>query len=75
MLAQMLREEGVQVEYTPPEERRDLAGAAQGVIVSLVSMGTGVAIKAGIDKFRKRMPRAKIKIETEDGHLIDADED
>lgn len=66
MLAQMLRSEGVQVEYTPPEEQRGIGGDLNEVVVNLVSTGTVVAIGAAVKKFRERVPRAKVKVEGED---------
>jgi hypothetical protein len=71
-LVQMLEQEGVQVDWTPPTERRSARDALgwltvsddiNAVLVSLVCNGTKPAIKAGVDKFRKRFPRAKVEVE------------
>jgi hypothetical protein len=68
MLAQMLREQGVQVKYTPPEERRGLAGDLNEVIVNLISTGSAAAIGLAIKKFLERKPRAKVNVEDDDSH-------
>jgi hypothetical protein len=72
MLAQMLREEGVQVEYEPPEEQRGLGvDVAAGVIVYILTKGADEAIKAAVRRFRERAPHNKVTIEgdeDEDGH-------
>jgi hypothetical protein len=53
-LVRMLREEGVRVEWEPPEERRDLASMAQDYVVELLAMGTIAGIQLAVDRFRKR---------------------
>lgn len=65
-LVQMLREQGVHVDWTPPREQRDLAGMAEEVAVNLVSTGTLVAIGAAVKRFRQRFPKIKLKVEGED---------
>jgi hypothetical protein len=77
-LVQFLKEEGVQVEWSPPaeEERRDLLGAdANQVVVSLVCSGALAAIIAAVRKFRNFGPRSKGKVEIEgepdDGGFLD----
>lgn len=57
-------QEGVKVEWTPPVERRDIASAAEAVVVGLVTTGTVEAIKAGVRAFRARSS-ARIEIEGE----------
>jgi hypothetical protein len=67
-LAQMLREEGVRVEYTPPEEKRGyVVDDINQVVVNLICTGTGAAILAGVQRFKKHHPRHKVDIESDDG--------
>jgi hypothetical protein len=55
-LAQLLREEGVEVQpFDETEERRDNSGVAQDVTTELVVVsGTIAGVDAAIAKFRKR---------------------
>lgn len=53
-LVQMLEERDVQVEWERPEERRGAAGAAEQVIVGIVTYGSIEAIKAAVAEFRRR---------------------
>lgn len=62
-LVQMLEEQGVHVEWEPPQERRDLQGVAETVALSLVASGTYDAIKAAVVNFRRRVPRAEVFVE------------
>ena len=62
-LAQMLRQEGVRVEYEAPEEKRDLASIAEAVFVTLAAEGARESIKFAVAKFRKHFPRAEVEIE------------
>jgi hypothetical protein len=67
MLAQMLREEGVQVEYEPPQEERGLgADIAAGVIVYILTKGGEEAIQVAVRRFRERTPRNQVTIEGDD---------
>ncbi|WP_109509300.1 hypothetical protein [Nocardioides speluncae] len=50
-LAQMLREEGVEVNYAPPIEERG-GGIVEAVVVSLACSATYDLIKAGVLRFR-----------------------
>jgi hypothetical protein len=52
LLAQILREEGVQVDYDSPEERRDLGAVAATVVVSLACNGAYDLIKTAVLRFR-----------------------
>jgi flavorubredoxin len=55
-LAQLLREEGVEVQpFDAPDERRDISGVAQDVTTELVVVsGTPTDVDAAVAKFRKR---------------------
>lgn len=55
MLVQMLKEQGVAVEWERPQEQRGLGDMAQGVVVDMVASGGLLAIKVAVDKFRKHM--------------------
>lgn len=68
-LVSMLRDEGVRVEWEPPEERRDVAGAVQDYVVELLATGTVAAISYAIGKFRERA-RGTVQVDhdDEDGH-------
>ncbi|MCU1615069.1 MAG: hypothetical protein JWO98_2609 [Frankiales bacterium] len=63
LLAQMLREQGIRVEYEPPMEHRDLPGAAQEVVVNLITWGAIATIKGVIAKFRERPGNADATVE------------
>ena len=54
MLVQMLREEGAQVDWTPPEEARSWQAAAQEVVVLMVAKGAYDGLKAAVARFRER---------------------
>jgi len=71
VLAQLLRDEGLKVDYEPPMESRGAIHAEQvaTVVISVVS-GTasallGDAINAGVRKFRARNLRGKIAVDGE----------
>jgi hypothetical protein len=67
MLAQMLEEEGVTVDYEPPPEYRDVTAIAATVVISLVCSGLYDGIKAGVNKARQKFgDHAKVTIEGED---------
>jgi hypothetical protein len=78
-LTQMLNEEDVRVvDWDAPREveRRgiDFSTDAQQVVVTLVAMGAPAAIKAAVEKFHKRFPRANVEIQgeaTDDGGFPD----
>lgn len=53
-LVSLLRAQGVTVEWDPPEERRDAAGAFQDYVVELLATGTVAAISYAVGKFRER---------------------
>ena len=67
-LVQMLEEEGAQVDWDPPQERRgiDYSTDIQQAIVTLTVMGTPAAIKVAVDRFRKRFPKATTEIDDDD---------
>lgn len=73
-LAQMLREEGVSVEWERPREQRGASEVADGVVSGLLTTGSLLAIKAAVDRFRAHVKgHAKVKIEGEpdDGGFFD----
>jgi hypothetical protein len=69
-LVKCLKEEGIEVRWTPPEEDRgagDMAAAAAvSAVVSIIANGAYDAIKAGVTKFRERFGTGRVKIEGED---------
>jgi hypothetical protein len=76
-LVQFLKEEGVQVEWSPPAEpeERGIGADVNDVVVSLVSVGTVAAIRYAVQRFRNYGPRSKGEVEVEDepddGGLLD----
>lgn len=66
LLGQHLEDEGCRVHVPPMQERRDLAGAAQDLVVEILAWGTISGIVAGIRKFKSRRPQAKIEIDDQD---------
>ena len=64
-LVQMLEQQGVRVEWSPPREERGLASDINEVVVNLVSTGSALAIAAAVKQFRQRFPRHKIEVEGE----------
>lgn len=80
--AQMLRETGVQVVWTPPEEQRGLADVPQEVMVNLLTVGSTAAVAAGgkaaMKKFRERFHgTADVRAEEphDDGQQEETDDD
>jgi hypothetical protein len=65
-LVQMLEEQGVQVEWTPPREQRGLGADVGAVVLSLVASGAYDGIKAAVAKFRAWMPHAEVTLEGEE---------
>jgi hypothetical protein len=53
-LAQMLREEGVEVSYTPPVERRDITQVAEVLIIYVGMKATDKFTDAALDAAVKR---------------------
>jgi hypothetical protein len=76
-LVQFLEEEGVRVEWSPPdgEEPRGLGADVTQVVVNIVSTGTIAAMAAAVYRFRNFRPRDKGKVEVEgepdDGGFLD----
>lgn len=64
-LVQMLEDEGVHVDWEPPEEQRNLEGVAETIALALVASGTYDAIKTAVAKFRRWAPRAQVVLEGE----------
>ena len=54
MLAEMLEERGVSVQYAPPRETRDMTEAAAIVVVVLSATGNIHDIAAAVQKFRQK---------------------
>jgi hypothetical protein len=53
--AQMLREQGLTVDYTPPTETRSMPTTiAEMVVVNLTVTGTTAALKTGVSAAKKR---------------------
>jgi hypothetical protein len=62
MLAEMLEEQGVSVQYPPPRETRDMTEAAAIVVVVLSATGNIHDIAAAVQKFRQKFgARAQIE--------------
>jgi hypothetical protein len=79
-LAYSLRQEGVRVEWTPPEPQEeprgiDWATDVQQVVVTLTAGGAAYAIKRAVDLFRERVRAAggdvNVEIEGEEDDLAD----
>ena len=64
-LVQMLEEEGVEVQGQRPEERRDVRGMAEAVVVNLVAVGVLTGIRAAVQKFRGQFG-SRVDVEGED---------
>lgn len=63
----MLEDEGVQVDYGPPMEKKDLASMAEAVTVYFFCQGAHAAIMAGVQKFRDRFgDGAEVEIEDDE---------
>jgi menaquinone-dependent protoporphyrinogen IX oxidase len=70
VLAQLLRDEGLKVDYEPPESRGAIHAEQVATVVISVVSGTasallGDAINAGVRKFRARNLRGKIAVDGE----------
>jgi hypothetical protein len=67
LLAHLLRQDGLEVQYEPPMEERGLSDVPQDVLVGVLVTGTSAAIKAGLkaarDYFHERFPRTRIEDE------------
>jgi hypothetical protein len=55
LVAQSLAAYGLDVDWTQPEERRDLESMAAEVAVTLTATGTTAAVRAAIEEVRKRL--------------------
>jgi hypothetical protein len=65
-LAQMLREEGVEVEWERPYEARSLLTAMEAVAVFYFCKGSDLAIKLAVERFRRRFPTSKVSKQADD---------
>ena len=65
ILVQVLQDEGVSVEWTPPTEHQGIGADADQVIVQLTASGAIAAITAAATKFRARVKHARVDVEGE----------
>jgi hypothetical protein len=65
-LVRMLEDEGVEVRWQPQEERRDVRGMAEEVVVDLVASGVWTSLMAAVRKFRGQFGQSKVDVEGED---------
>jgi hypothetical protein len=65
-LVRMLEDEDVEVRWQRPEERRDVRGMAEEVVVDLVACGVWTSIMAAVRKFRGQFGQSKVEVEGED---------
>jgi hypothetical protein len=74
LLVHFLAEEGVRVEWEPPDEYRGVewASDAQQVVSLLVATGTAAAVKAAVERFRQRYKNAHVTAEAEEAKHTDA---
>ena len=77
LLVQRLEEQGVEVEWEPPLERRGAGDIMEQVVVPLLVTGAYDAIRAGVRLFLSRFPRkAPIGDEETEIHVeVTIDED
>ncbi len=73
-LVQMLREEGVEVEWEPPQEQRGVGDMAVGFVLSLVASGAYDGIKAAVKKFREWLPGVRVEVEGEEDEEPEEDD-
>jgi hypothetical protein len=66
LFAQLLREQGVRVEFESFEEHRDTGEIIDLVVSNLITYGTIAGVKAAFAQFRKRRPAVDAKIEETD---------
>jgi hypothetical protein len=64
-LVQVLQDEGISVEWTPPKEHQGIGTDADQVIVQLTAVGGIAAITAAVTKFRARVKHARVDVEGE----------
>ena len=78
VFAQMLKETGLRVAWSPPVEERGLSDVPQQVVVNLLTIGSTAAViaggKAAMKKFRERFPGAA-RIDSEDPYEDDREQD
>ena len=75
MFIEALKDEGIEVEYEPPIEKRSGAQIVLQAVVWLLdnaaSAAVGVAVGAGYERARakvqERFPRTRIEVETPEG--------
>jgi hypothetical protein len=65
VLVQMLEEQGVEVRWQPPAERREVPGRFEPMVVNLVAVGALTGIKAAVRKFPGQFG-SRVDIEGED---------
>ncbi len=65
-LAQMLRDESLEVSYTPPPESRGAMDVVQIVALYILCEGTYDALRAGVAKFRSSRFGTRSKVDMPD---------
>jgi hypothetical protein len=56
-----LERQGLDVEWTPPQEERGI-GVGEIVVVALIVRGTEMALEAAVAEIRKRWPKIVIRV-------------
>jgi len=70
-LVQMLERQGVHVEWEPPREERGVGGDFMAVGLGIAASGSYDLLKAAVEQFRARFPRAEVVIEDNDSEPDD----
>lgn len=65
LLVDELERQGVTAEYDPPQERRDMQGATQHVVVQMLADGPPGAVRIAIECWRRSTPRGEVDVEGE----------
>jgi thiol-disulfide isomerase/thioredoxin len=74
LVAQSLAADGLDVDWTRPEERRHLESMAAEVAVTLTATGTTAAVRAAIAEARKRLSgRGRIEVPEDVGKTPDGE--
>jgi hypothetical protein len=72
LVAQLLRESGLDVSYEPPEERRGMEWLAEGVTVYYLCKAGDSAVRAAVQHVRDRLgARGTITADTDDDESDD----
>ena len=62
----MLREEGLEVSYTPSMEERGGGQVVADAVVSIAAAGAVEAVRAAVARFKARLPRALTWVDGEE---------